>query len=139
MEKIIETLTVLFEDPFWVGICEHTCDGKYEVCKITFGVEPRDYEVYAFFLQNATKLRFSPSMKAEASTEKHISPKRMQRAIHQQIHAGGVGTKAQQALKLQQEQGRQAHVAQSRAQKEAQKELQFKLRQQKQKEKHKGH
>ena len=39
-------LTVLFEDPFWIGIYERTCDGQYEVCKITFGTEPKDYEVF---------------------------------------------------------------------------------------------
>ena len=26
-------LTVFFEEPFWVGIYERECDGKYEVCK----------------------------------------------------------------------------------------------------------
>lgn len=45
-------LTMLFEDPFWIGIYERTCDGQYEVCKITFGTEPKDYEVHTFYLEN---------------------------------------------------------------------------------------
>ena len=37
-------LTVYFEEPFWVGIFEHIEDGKLSVAKVTFGVEPKDYE-----------------------------------------------------------------------------------------------
>ena len=37
------SLTVLFEDPFWVGIFERIDDGKLSVCKVTFGAEPKDY------------------------------------------------------------------------------------------------
>ena len=35
----------LFEAPFWIGLYERTDNGRYEVCKITFGSEPKDYEV----------------------------------------------------------------------------------------------
>ena len=34
------TLTILFEDPFWVGLYEREEDGRYSVSKITFGAEP---------------------------------------------------------------------------------------------------
>lgn len=37
------SLTILFEAPFWIGLYERTDGGKYEVCKITFGSEPKDY------------------------------------------------------------------------------------------------
>ncbi|MBE5961243.1 MAG: DUF2992 family protein, partial [Lachnospiraceae bacterium] len=47
--------------------------------------------------------------------------------------------KAQQALKLQQEQGKLQRKTVSRAQKEMEKERQFNLRQEKRKEKHRGH
>ena len=40
------SLTILFEDPFWIGLYERFDEDKYEVCKITFGAEPKDYEVY---------------------------------------------------------------------------------------------
>ena len=40
------SLTVTFEAPFWIGLYERESDGAYEVCKITFGAEPKDYEVY---------------------------------------------------------------------------------------------
>ena len=35
------SLTVFFEDPFWVGVYERTDGGRYEACKITFGAEPK--------------------------------------------------------------------------------------------------
>ena len=34
------SLTVFFEDPFWVGVFERIEDGKLSVCKVTFGAEP---------------------------------------------------------------------------------------------------
>ena len=34
------SLTILFENPFWIGLFERIDGNKYEVCKITFGAEP---------------------------------------------------------------------------------------------------
>lgn len=139
MGTVVSKLTVLFEAPFWIGLYEREDNGYYEVCKITFGAEPKDYEVYGFLLENWNKLRFSPSIEAEISVDKRINPKRMQRLINKQITDSGIGTKAQQALKLQQEQGKLERKIRSREQREADKQLQFELRQEKRKEKHRGH
>lgn len=139
MEKTISRLTVFFEEPFWVSTYEHEYAGKYEVCKITFGAEPKDYEVYDFILQNFDRLRFSPSMEVSAFTEKHVNPKRMRRNINRQLRNSGIGTKAQQALKLQQEQGKLGRKLRSRFQRETEKDRQFQLQQEKRKEKHRGH
>jgi len=139
MEKTVSKLTVFFEEPFWVGIYEREFDGKYEVCKITFGAEPKDYEVYDFMLKNFSKLRFSPSMEVLTIAEKRINPKRMQREINKQLQNTGGGTKAQQALKLQQEEGKMERKSRSREQREAEKDRQFQLQQEKRKEKHRGH
>ena len=49
-----------------------------------------------------------------------------------------MGTKSQQALKLQQEQNKQLRQARQRAQKEAEAERRFALKQQKKKAKHRG-
>jgi hypothetical protein len=138
MQKTASTLTVLFDDPFWVGVYERVTDGKLEVCKITFGAEPKDYEVYAFLLQNWHKLQFSPPVKIERRQEMKMNPKRVQRAISKQLATPGIGTKAQQALKLQQEKNKVSRKQKSRQQKEEEKRRQFELRQQKKKKKHKG-
>ena len=132
------SLTILFENPFWIGLFERIDGDKYEVCKITFGAEPKDYEVYDFLLKNWHKLKFSPPVKTEKIEERKINPKRMQREINSQLENKGIGTKAQQALKLQQEQGKLERKVKSREQKEAEKERQFALRQEKKKAKHRG-
>ena len=95
-------LSVLFEEPFWIALYERESGGRYEVCKITFGAEPRDYEVYAFFLKNYDRLVFSPAMEGAGSVQRKINPKRLQKQIRKATEEKGVGTKAQQALKLQQ-------------------------------------
>ena len=51
----------------------------------------------------------------------------------------GIGTKSQQALKLQQEQNNQERKERSRKKKEAEEQRMFELKQQKKREKHKGH
>lgn len=132
------SLTVLFEAPFWIGIYERFDEDKYEVCKITFGAEPKDYEVYEFLLNNWGKLQFSPPIKTELVEERKINPKRMQREINSHLQNNGVATKAQQALKLQHEQSKLERKTKSREQREAEQERQFALRQKKKKDKHRG-
>ncbi len=139
MENIIFELTVFFQEPFWVGIYQRESDGKYEVCKITFGAEPKDYEVHSFMLENYSKMQFSPSMEVTAVSQKRMNPKRMQRKINKQLQDSGVGTKAQQALKLQQEQCKMDRKAHYRIWKDSEKQRKFQLNQEKRKEKHKGH
>lgn len=59
------------------------------------------------------------------------NPKRVQREVRKQVENTGIGTKSQQALKLQQEQLKTERKTVSREQREAEK-------QQKRKEKHRG-
>ena len=77
-------------------------------------------------------------MQTASTIERRINPKRMQREIHRQLQDKGIGTKAQQALKLQHEQCKLEKKAKSREQKEADKERQFAIRQEKRKAKHRG-
>lgn len=62
----------------------------------------------------------------------------MQREIQSRLQDKGVGTKAQQALKLQHEQCNLERKSKSREQKEAEKIRQFAIRQEKKKAKHRG-
>ena len=107
----ISRLTILFEDPFWIGLYEREDDTGYAVCRIVFGAEPRDQEVYAYLLEHWRTLRFSPPRPADDRPDAPKSPKRRQREARQATRTGTIGTKAQQALKLQQEQGKQARLA----------------------------
>lgn len=138
MNFTLSRLTVYFEEPFWVAVYEREYGGRQDVSKVTFGAEPKDYEVYGFFLTNFSFLRFSPSVEAEEKRILRVNPKRVRREISKQLQNPGIGTKAQQALKLHQEQGKQERKVYSREQRETEKRRRFVLRQDKQKEKHKG-
>ncbi len=137
MDKVSGKLTVFFEEPFWVGVFERVSDGKLSVCKVTFGAEPKDYEMHDFILENCYRLRFSPAV-ATGVKEFGRNPKRVQREVRKQVQNTGIGTKSQQALKLQQEQLKTQRKTLNREQKEAEKQRQFELKQQKRKEKHRG-
>ncbi len=137
MDKVLGKLTVFFEEPFWVGVFERVSDRKLSVCKVTFGAEPKDYEVYEFVLKNYYRLRFSPAVATDVK-EAGRNPKRVQREVRKQVQNNGIGTKSQQALKLQQEQLKTERRIVSRKQREAEKQRQFELKQQKRKEKHRG-
>ena len=73
MQKTESKLTVYFDDPFWVGVYERISDGLLKVCKITFGAEPKDYEVYEYLLRNWHLLRFVRlSKRMKSRTQKSI-------------------------------------------------------------------
>ncbi len=137
MDKISGKLMVFFEDPFWVGVFERVSGERLSVCKVTFGAEPKDYEVYDFIVRNYYRLRFSPAV-ATGVKEAGRNPKRIQREVKKQIQNAGIGTKSQQALKLQQEQWKTERKTAGREQREAEKRRKFELKQQKKKEKRRG-
>ena len=138
MDKVSGKLTVYFEEPFWVGIFERIEDGKLSVAKVTFGAEPKDYEVQEYVQKYYFSLKFSPAVDTVVKDIKR-NPKRIQRETKKQMQEIGIGTKSQQALKLQQEQNKQERKVRSQEKKDAEKLRMFELKQQKKREKHKGH
>ena len=138
MEKASEKLTVYFEETFWVGVFERIEDGKLSVAKVTFGAEPKDYEVQEYIQKYYLSLKFSPALETVVKDIKR-NPKRMQREAKKQTMETGIGTKSQQALKLQQEQNNQERKERNRKKKEAEEQRMFELKQQKKRKKHKGH
>ena len=138
MDNVNGKLTVYFEDPFWVGVFEYIEDGKLSVAKVTFGAEPKDYEVQEYLQKMYYDLQFSPAVKTVVKENKR-NPKRIQRDVKKQMQENGIGTKSQQALKMQQEQNKQERKIKRRERKEAEEKRMFELKQQKKKEKHKGH
>ena len=138
MEKASEKLTVYFEETFWVGVFERIEDGKLSVAKVTFGAEPKDYEVQEYIQKHYFSLKFSPAVETVVKDIKR-NPKRMQREAKKQTMETGIGTKSQQALKLQQEQNNQERKERNRKKKEAEEQRMFELKQQKKRKKHKGH
>lgn len=138
MDKASGKLTVYFEEAFWIGVFERIEDGKLSVAKVTFGAEPKDYEVQEYIRKHYSSLKFSPAVDTVVKDMKR-NPKKMQRKAKKQMQETGVGTKSQQALKLQQEQNKQERKKRSHQKKEVEKKRMFELKQQKKREKHKGH
>ena len=131
------TLTVFFDEPFWVGIFERCENGRLSVCKVTFGAEPKEQEIYEFVHKHFTELRFSQEVDIK-QRKTADNPKRRQRNARKQMEHSGVGTKSQMALQMQLEQNKLERKVKTREQKLAEKQKLFELKQQKKREKHKG-
>lgn len=137
MDKVVIKLTVYFADPFWVGVAERIAGGHLSAAKITFGAEPKDYEIAGFVQRHFYELRFSQSVPTERREAKK-NPKTAQRDAKRQMQQVGIGTKSQQVLKLQHEAKRLEGRKKNREEKQAKAERLFLLKQQKRKEKHRG-
>lgn len=133
------SLTVLFEDPFWIGLFEMIDQQGLRACKVTFGAEPTEKEVIEFVDKNWHRLQFSQAIETPTTSESKKNPKGQLRETKKQMQSQGIGTKSQQALKLQQEQNKTERKQRTKAEREAEKQRQFDLRQAKKKEKHRGH
>lgn len=124
---------------FWaLGNSRARNEAYLSVCKVTFGAEPKDYEVWEFVLRHYYELKFSPALKTEIK-QTADNPKRRQRNVKKQLRNVGIGTKSQQALAAQREEMKSERKQISKEQREAEKQRQFELKQQKRKEKHRGH
>ena len=137
MDKVVIKLTVYFANPFWVGVAERIAGGHLSATKITFGAEPKDFEIAGFIQRHFYELRFSQSVPTERREAKK-NPKTGQRDAKRQMQQVGIGTKSQQALKLQHEAKRLEGRKKNREEKQAKAERLFLLKQQKRKEKHRG-
>ncbi|AWI06500.1 YjdF family protein [Clostridium drakei] len=132
-------LTVYFEDPFWVGVFERTSNNLYEISKVTFGSEPKDYEIYEFVLHNFYNLKFSKPVKLMDLREKKINAKRLQKKVKKETEKKGISTKAQETMKLEQESKKVERKEISKDKKDEEKKRRFELKQEKKKKKKKGH
>ena len=83
-------------------------------------------------------LQFSPAVETIVKKDKK-NPKRVLRDVKKQLQNNGIGTKSQQALKLQHELKKEEYKSNSKHKKQMDAEQKFKLKQQKKKAKHRGH
>ncbi len=97
------------------------------VAKVTFCAEPKDYEVQKYIQKQYVSLKFSPAVDTVVKNKKR-NPKRMQREARRQMQETGIGTKSQQALKLQREQNKQERKIRSREKKEAEELRMFEMK-----------
>ena len=117
MNKGSQCLKVYFEDPFWVGVIERQADHKLEACKITFGSEPKETELLAM-LPRLRELPFSPAVSIKVK-ERAKNYKRRLKESRRELQNASHCTKAQQALKLRQQELLNVRKAERKEQKQA--------------------
>lgn len=132
-------VTVLFEDPFWVGVVERTDEQGYQVARVVFGSEPTPPELYDHMLKHYGTLQFTAPSQTDLPEYKKVNFKRAQREARQVRTESYVGTKAQEALRLKTESNKLERQASARERRAEEAQKKFALRQEKRKEKHKGH
>lgn len=72
MDKVNGKLTVYFEEPFWVGVFEHIENSRLTVAKVTFGAEPKVYEIQEYIQRYYFSLKFSPAVDTVVKETKKI-------------------------------------------------------------------
>ena len=110
---------------------------KLSVCRVVFGAEPKDYEVYDFILKNYKNLKFGSSLEVKVKKIKN-NPKRLQREVKKQSKQVGIGTKSQLALQKQREEMKLERKTESKKIRELEIQRKFELKQEKRRQKHRG-
>lgn len=105
---------------------------------MTFGAEPKDYDVWEFVLRHYDELVFSPAVETEMR-QIADNPKRRLRNVRKQTERSGIGTKSQQALQLQREEIKTERRQLNREERDAEAQRRFEMKQAKKKEKRRGH
>ena len=127
---MILNLACCFSSPRYRVFRKRSCFLTTPNACSTFGAEPKDCEVQEYIQKWYFSLKFSPVVETVVKDIKR-NPKRMQREAKKQMLEIGIGTKSQQALKLQQEQNKQERKEKSRERKEAEEQRMFELKQRK--------
>ncbi|WP_349533310.1 YjdF family protein [Leuconostoc citreum] len=131
------SLTIIFDQPFYVGIFERKTGDVYEVSKINLGTsEPRDSLIYELLIENWHHVRFNTvNIANNEQIQKKISPKRMQRLAKKALKLG-LSTKAVKLAQTAQKLEKKKHKS---LRNQEIKEQRYLLSQKKKSEKHRGH
>lgn len=131
--------TILFDDPFWVGIFERVTPEGYAAARHVFGAEPGEAELLRFAREDYVNLRFSPPGPCPPVTTLERGFKRRQREARREMQQIGMGTFSQRALQAEHERLKESRQEESRAAREDRERAKFQKRQAIKKEKHRGH
>ncbi len=102
MEQIQVTLTVCFEQPFWIGVCECVSKEGIQAKKVIFGAEPQMQEILQMVQKRwYQNIQFGKCISIAKKEVIHKNPKRIQRQIKKQTKLCGVGTKKYQETEKQ--------------------------------------
>ncbi|PTJ74940.1 YjdF family protein [Staphylococcus kloosii] len=132
-------LSLFHNGQFFVALVEYKTEGKSKFVKYTFGTEPNDEQILNFIhykllpLLNATQTTVDTKVKSNK-----VNPKRIQRQVVKAQRAHKDITKAQLAIKEEQQLHKKQCKKLSKAKKDAFKARKRKIKREKAKAKHKG-
>lgn len=133
-------LTVFFEDPFWVGLFSIVEGDSACYCRVVFGGEPSDIEIYQYLHNNYRNLHFSDALPVVIEEPRIKNPKRRQREANRKLQQTPGEKKSYTVIKQTlQSQQKEIHKTDSKKKAIEHEEYVLKLKQIKRKEKHKGH
>jgi hypothetical protein len=99
------TMTVFFDDPFWVAVLEVSDKGQVRAIRHVFGTEPSDPELYQFLLDHGSELLARAEQSTAVLDDRTASPpvrnpKRLAREAARAASQPRPSTAAQEAIKL---------------------------------------
>ncbi len=132
---------VFFEDPFWVGLFSISDGSTVKYCRIVFGQEPSDIELYTFILNNFNSLKLSEIDQLLPENNKlAANPKKRKKQASEEIKARPGSKLSYKIIKQSLAAGKKESKRNMRHKIEnGDKKLSFEIKQRKRKEKHKGH
>ncbi|MFF5211236.1 YjdF family protein [Streptosporangium sp. NPDC000396] len=100
------SLSVYFEDPFWVGVLEIVEDGELRATRFVLGAEPTNPELYEFLMRHGVALLeradAAPPLPVETRVERKVSPKRAAKlAARAAARVPRRSTASQEALRME--------------------------------------
>jgi hypothetical protein len=134
-------LTVFFNGQFWEGIVEIYDGENLKVGRYIFGAEPQAAEIVAFVRSyDIGDLLAQSTLESIASDlpKQSTNPKRVARQVSKEIAIQGISTMAQDIMRQNLEERKQASKVRSKAEKEAEAADKRSRARQKAKARHRG-
>lgn len=133
-------LQVFFEDPFWIGLFSVADNDITVVCRVVFGKEPTDAEIYQYLRKNFYQLKFIESESLVMHPSDSVNPKRRQREISRELRDNIGVKKSCEIVKQSVTQSvRKQKKAEQKEKKDSRAEYLTEFKRIKHREKHKGH
>jgi hypothetical protein len=141
---MMATMTVFFDDPFWVAVLELQYNGRVRAARQVFGAEPTDAELYQYLLLHGTALLAQVERSAAVAEDRPMSapvrnPKRLARDAAGAARQSRPSTAAQEAIKKDIELRGQAAVQRDREYRAEDAEHRRQVRRAKSRARHRGH
>jgi hypothetical protein len=138
------TMTVFFDDPFWVAVLEMRDRDRVRATRHVFGAEPTDAELYQFLLRHGVALLARAERSAAVDGDRSVSvavrnPKRLARDAARAAQLARPSTAAQEAVRKEVELRKRASAEHSREDREAHAEHRRDVRRAKSRARQRGH